>query len=262
MEEQYSKDYPITATVAPLMASAPVFVGGPQVVLKPGAPGASNLMRNMAALRQPVRPDTGLSLLANLRAAAQSSERHPDQRRVVWRHGWSICPSRQYPLQASPAESAAHCLRQHLARLLARYRLPCVRPEMSRDDYATRKSPSNSSATSRRSVSTSRWTDCWHICAISGRRVESSMSEVSKRTGRLTRCQRFPGKTPEMASQAVIQRQAGRGAAIMRDAEKALGTNGAQYLQTVDELEKPRLPTQTVLRQDTRCVIAGERRIA
>ena len=48
MEEQYRKDYPITATVAPLMASAPVFVGGPQVVLKPGAPGASNLLRNMA----------------------------------------------------------------------------------------------------------------------------------------------------------------------------------------------------------------------
>ena len=40
MEEQYRKDYPILATVAPLMASAPVFVGGPQVVLKPGAPGA------------------------------------------------------------------------------------------------------------------------------------------------------------------------------------------------------------------------------
>ena len=35
-----SQGLSILATVAPLMASAPVFVGGPQVVLKPGAPGA------------------------------------------------------------------------------------------------------------------------------------------------------------------------------------------------------------------------------
>jgi len=49
-EEQYRKDYPITAAVAPLMTSAPVFVGGPQLVLKApaGASGAGVLARQMA----------------------------------------------------------------------------------------------------------------------------------------------------------------------------------------------------------------------
>ena len=69
MEEQYRKDYPITATVAPLMASTPVLSA------VPGRSQAGRSRRKQTscatwrALRQ-LRPDTGLSLLlASLRAA-------------------------------------------------------------------------------------------------------------------------------------------------------------------------------------------------
>ena len=69
MEEQYRKDYPITATVAPLMASTPVFVGGPRSFSSRALPAQATSCATWRALRQ-LRPDTGLSLLlASLRAA-------------------------------------------------------------------------------------------------------------------------------------------------------------------------------------------------
>ena len=133
---------------------------------------------------------------------------------------------------------AAHCRRQHLARLLARYRLPCVRPECRATTMRHGKSPSNSSATSRRSAINKpmdRLLAYQRYLGPQGRIVDVGGQQTHRTLDTLAT---LPGKTPEMARQAVIQRQAGRGAAIMRDAEKALGTKGAQYLQTLDELEK------------------------
>ena len=131
---------------------------------------------------------------------------------------------------------------------------------MSRDDYATRKSPSNSSATSRRSVSTNRWTTAF-LSAASRSRVKSSMSEASRRAGRWTFWQLYRENAGDgkSGSNPAPSRP---GAAIMRDAERLSARNGAQYLQTVDDWKEPRLPTQTVLRPDTRCIIAGEQRFA
>ena len=109
---------------------------------------------------------------------------------------------------------------------------------MSRDDYATRK-VAEQLIRDQPQVGINKPMDrllaYQRYLGPQGRIVDVGGQQTHRTLDTLAT---LPGKTPEMASQAVIQRQAGRGAAIMRDAEKALGTKGAQYLQTVDELEK------------------------
>ena len=94
----------------------------------------------MAALRQ-LRPDTGLyrlpvnpesggrNLLSDILTGGASSGALRQAHRFL---SSTFCPELSVVL-------AAHCLRQHLARLLKRYRLPCVRPECRATTYATRK---------------------------------------------------------------------------------------------------------------------------
>ena len=237
MEEQYRKDYPMTAAIAPLMASSPVFVGGPQVVLKPGAPGASNLMRNMAGAAATAAgygslsaagesESSGRNLLSDILTGGASSGATAGASvpvinvlsGIVGRAG------RALPPQASGAIAGA---------------VPsAMRPAgMSRDDYATRK-VAEQLIRDQPQVSINRPMDrllAWQRYLGPQGRIVDVGGQQTRRT--LDVLATLPGKTPEMASLASIQRQAGRGAAIMRDAEKALGTKGAKYLQTVDELE-------------------------
>jgi len=238
MEEQYRKDYPVTATVAPLMASAPVFVGGPQVVLKPGATGTSNLLRNMAgaaataagygALSAAGESESdGSNLLIDILTGGASSGAMAGASVPVVNilAGITGRVGRALPPKASGAIAGA---------------VPsAMRPAgMSREDYATRK-VAEQLIRDQPQVGINKPMDrllaYQRYLGQQGRIVDVG-GQQTRRT--LDTLATLPGKTPEMASQASIQRQAGRGAAIMSDAEKALGTKGAQYLQTVDDLER------------------------
>ena len=238
MEEQYRKDYPITATVAPLMASTPVFVGGPQVVLKPSTTGASNLLRNMAgaaataagygALSAAGKSESdGRNLLIDILTGGASSGAMAGASVPVVNilAGITGRVGRALPPKASGAIAGAVP--------------PAMRPAgMSREDYATRK-VAEQLIRDQPQVGINKPMDrllaYLRYLGPQGRIVDIGGQQTHRTLDTLST---LPGKTPEMASQAVIQRQAGRGAAIMRDAEKALGTNGAQYLQTVDDLER------------------------
>ena len=238
MEEQYRKDYPITATVAPLMASAPVFVGGPQVVLKPGAPGASNLMRNMAGAAATAAGYGSLS------AAGESESGGRNLLSDILTGGASsgATAGASVPvvnILSGIVGRAGRALPPKASGAIAGAVPSAMRPAgMSRDDYATRK-VAEQLIRDQPQVGINKPMDrllaYQRYLGPQGRIVDVG-GQQTRRT--LDTLATLPGKTPEMASQASIQRQAGRGAAIMRDAEKALGTNGAQYLQTVDELEK------------------------
>ena len=238
MEEQYRKDYPITAAVAPLMASAPVFVGGPQVVLKPGAPGASNLMRNMAGAAATAAGYGSLS------AAGESESGGRNLLSDILTGGASsgATAGASVPvvnILSGIVGRAGRAIPPTASGRIAGAVPPAMRPAgMSREDYATRK-VAEQLIRDQPHVAINKPMDrllaYQRYLGPQGRIVDIGGQQTHRTLDTLAT---LPGKTPEMASQAVIQRQAGRGAAIMRDAEKVLGTKGAQYLQTVDELEK------------------------
>lgn len=238
MEEQYRKDYPTTATVAPLMASAPVFVGGPQVVLKPGAPGASNLMRNMAGAAATAAGYGALS------AAGESEGGGRNLLSDILTRGASsgAMAGASVPvvnILAGITGRAGRAIPPTASGAIAGAVPPAMRPAgMSRDDYATRK-VAEQLIRDQPQVGINKPMDRLlahqRYLGPQGRIVDVGGQQTLRTLDTLAT---LPGKTPEMARQASIQRQAGRGAAIMRDAEKALGTNGAQYLQTVDDLER------------------------
>ena len=238
MEEQYRKDYPILATVAPLMASAPVFVGGPQVVLKPGAPGASNLMRNMVGAAATAAGYGSLS------AAGESESGGRNLLIDILTGGASsgATAGASVPvvnILSGIVGRAGRALPPKASGKISGAVPPAMRPAgMSRDDYATRK-VAEQLIRDQPQVGINKPMDrllaYLRYLGPQGRIVDVGGQQTHRTLDTLST---LPGKTPEMASQAVIQRQAGRGAAIMRDAEKALGTKGAQYLQTLDELEK------------------------
>ena len=143
---------------------------------------------------------------------------------------------RQYPVRASPAESAAHCLPNYGA--IAGAVPPAMRQagNVARRLCDTKSRRATHPRPAVRSVSTNRWTG-FPIGGISVRRVaKSSMSEAKQTRRTLDVRQRYRGKRRRWQIRP-IQRQAGGGAAIAR-CGKGSGTKGAQYLQTVDELEK------------------------
>lgn len=238
MEDKYRKDYPVTATVAPLMASAPVFVGGPQVVLKPGATGASNLLRNMAG---------AAATAAGYGALSAAGESESDGSNLLIDILTGGASSGATAGASVPVVNILAGITGRVGRALppkaygkiAGAVPPAMRPAgMSREDYATRK-VSEQLIRDQPQVGINKPMDrllaYLRYLGPQGRIVDVGGQQTHRTLDTLST---LPGKTPEMANQAAIQRQAGRGAAIMRDAEKALGTKGAQYLQTVDELEK------------------------
>lgn len=240
MEEQYRKDYPITATVAPLMASAPVFVGGPQLVLKApaGASGAGVLARQVAGAGGTA---AGYGAITS---AGESENQDGNLLSDVLTGGLSSAATAGASVPVVNILSGVvgrtgRMLPPKAAERVAGAVPGAIRPAgMSRDDYATRK-VAEQLIRDQPQVSINRPLDrllaYQRYLGPQGRIVDVG-GQQTRRT--LDVLATLPGKTPEMAIQASIQRQAGRGAAIMRDAEKALGTKGAQYLQTVDELER------------------------
>ena len=240
-EEQFRKDYPKTAAITPLMAASPLMIGGPQLVLKApaGASGAGVLARQMAgaggtaagygaitSAGESENQDGNLLsdiLTGGLSSAATAGASVPVVNilsGVVGRTGRMLPPK--------AVERVAGAVPSDM--------LPAG---MSRDDYATRKvaeqlirdQPTTASVKDplARALAYQRW------MGKDARLVDVGGTQTHRTFDVLAT---LPGRTPEAAAQAVMQRQAGRGAAIMRDAEKALGTKGAQYLQTVDDLER------------------------
>jgi len=226
-EEQYRKDYPITATVAPLMASAPVFVGGPQVVAKPiqGATAASNMARNMGAAAATAAGYGALS------AAGESEAQNQQLLSDILSRGAS---SGMVAGASVPIVNILAGITGRGARMLP----PSMQPAgSSTSDFATRKvaeqlirdQPENIRKPMDRLLAYQRGMgNEARIVDLGGAQTHRTLDTLAT----------LPGRTPEAAGQAAIQRAAGRGASIMRDADKALGTQGAQYLQTLDDLER------------------------
>lgn len=239
-EEQYRKDYQTIATVAPLMTSAPFFVGGPQLVLKApaGASGAGVLARQVAGAGGTA---AGYGAITS---AGESENQDGNLLSDVLTGGLSSAATAGASVPvvnilAGITGRAGRMLPPSAAGRIAAAVPDALKPVgMSRGDYATRK-VGEQLIRDQPQVSINRPIDrllaYQRYLGPQGRIVDVG-GQQTRRT--LDVLATLPGKTPEMASQASIQRQAGRGAAIMRDAEKALGTKGAQYLQTVDDLER------------------------
>jgi len=235
-EEQYRKDYPITATVAPLMASAPVFVGGPQLVLKApaGASGAGVLARQMAGAGGTA---AGYGAITS---AGESENQDGNLLSDVLTGG----------LSSAATAGASVPVVNILAGIAGRGQRalppgaipgPLRIPGAERTDFATRKvaeqlirdQPTTASVKDplARALAYQRWMgNEARIVDLGGAQTHRTLDVLST----------LPGRTPEAAAQAAMQRQAGRGAAIMREADKALGTRGAQFQQTVDDLVRSR----------------------
>ena len=239
-EEQFRNDYPKTAAITPLMAAAPVFVGGPQVVWKApqAASGAGVLARQVAGAGGTA---AGYGAITS---AGESENQDGNLLSDVLTGGLSSAATAGASVPVVNILSGVvgrtgRMLPPKAAKRVAAAVPSAMRPAgVSRDDYATRK-VAEQLIRDQPQVSINKPMDrllaYQRYLGPQGRIVDVG-GQQTRRT--LDVLATLPGKTPEMASQASIQRQAGRGAAIMRDAEKALGTKGAQYLQTIDELER------------------------
>lgn len=243
MEEQFRNDYPKTASITPLMASAPVFVGGPQVVLKApqSASGAGVLARQIAGASATAAGYGALS------SAGESESNDQKLLRDVLTGGAS---SGATAGASVPVVNILAGITGRSGRMLppsAAGRIAAAVPGelkpvgMSRGDFATRKvaeqlirdQPTTASVKDplARALAYQRWMgrDA-RLVDVGGTQTHRTLDVLST----------LPGRTPEAAAQAAMQRQAGRGAAIMREADKALGTRGAQFQQTVDDLVRSR----------------------
>lgn len=240
MEEQFRNDYQKTAAITPLMAASPLMIGGPQLVLKApaGASGAGVLARQMAGAG---------GTAAGYGAITSAGESENQDGNLLSDILTGVLSSAATAGASVPVVNILSGVVGRTGRMLPPKAVERVagavpsdmRPAgMSRDDYATRK-VAEQLIRDQPQVSINRPLDrllaYQRYLGPQGRIVDVG-GQQTRRT--LDVLATLPGKTPEMASRASIQRQAGRGAAIMRDAEKALGTKGAQYLQTVDDLER------------------------
>ena len=242
-EEQFRKDYPKTAAITPLMAAAPVFVGGPQVVWKApqAASGAGVLARQMAGAGATAAGYGALS------AAGESESSDQKLLRDVLTGGASSAATAGASVPiinilTGATGRAGRMLPPSAAGGVAAAVPDALKPVgMSRGDFATRKvaeqmirdQPTTAAVKDplARALAYQRWMgkDA-RLVDVGGTQTHRTLDVLST----------LPGRTPEAAAQAAMQRQAGRGAAIMREADKALGTRGAQFSQTVDDLVRSR----------------------
>jgi hypothetical protein len=230
-EEQYRKDYPITAAITPLVAASPLMIGGPQLVLKApaGASGAGVLARQVA----------GAGVTAAGYGAITSAGESENQ------DGNLLSDVLTGGLSSAATAGASVPVVNILAGIAGRGQRalppgaipgPLRIPGAERTDFATRKvaeqlirdQPENIRKPMDRLLAYQRGMgNEARIVDLGGAQTHRTLDTLAT----------LPGRTPEAARQAATQRAAGRGASIMRDAEKALGTQGAQYLQTLDDLE-------------------------
>ena len=242
-EEQFRKDYPKTAAITPLMAATPVFVGGPQVVWKApqAASGAGVLARQIAGA------GTTAAGYGALSSAGESESNDQKLLRDVLTGGASSAATAgaSVPIVnilTGITGRAGRMLPPSAASGIAAAVPDALQPVgMSRGDYATRKvaeqlirdQPTTASVKDplARALAYQRWMgrDA-RLVDVGGTQTHRTLDVLAT----------LPGRTPEAAAQAAMQRQAGRGAAIMREADKALGTRGAQFQQTVDDLVRSR----------------------
>jgi hypothetical protein len=243
MEEQYRKDYRITAAITPLVAASPLMIGGPQLVLKApaGASGAGVLARQMAGAGGTA---AGYGAITS---AGESENQDGNLLSDVLTGGLSSAATAGASV---PVVNILAGITGRAGRMLppsASGRIAAAVPDalkpvgMSRGDFATRKvaeqlirdQPTTASVKDplARALAYQRWMgrDA-RLVDVGGTQTHRTLDVLST----------LPGRTPEAAAQAAMQRQAGRGAAIMREADKALGTRGAQFRQTVDDLVRSR----------------------
>lgn len=230
-EEQFKKDYPKTAAITPLVASAPVTIGGPQLVLKApaGASGAGVLARQVAGAG---------GTAAGYGAITSAGESENQDGNLLSDILTGVLSSAATAGASVPVVNILAGITGRGARMLP----PSMQPAgASTSDYATRKvgeqlirdQPTTASVKDplARALAYQRWMgNEARIVDLGGTQTHRTLDVLST----------LPGRTPEAAAQAAMQRQAGRGASIMRDADKALGTRGAQFQQTVDDLVRSR----------------------
>lgn len=239
MESQYQRDYPTTATASKLMASAPVFVGGPQVLIKPvaGASSFANLMRQMAGAG---------ATAAGYGALTAAGESESQDRPLLMDVLTGGASSAATAGASVPVVNILAGITGRAGRALpvSPSTVSAVVPDalkpagVSSSDFATRKvaeqlirdqpTTANIRDPLGRALAYLRW------MGKDARLVDVGGTQTHRTFDTLAT---LPGRTPEAAAVAVMERQAGRGAAIMREADKALGTRGAQFRQTVAELE-------------------------
>lgn len=257
MEEQFRKDYPKTAAITPLMAASPLMIGGPQVVWKApqAASGAGVLARQMAGAGGTA---AGYGAITS---AGESENQDGNLLGDVLTGGLSLAATAGASV---PVVNILSGITGRAGRMLppsAAGRIAAAVPDalkpagMSRDDYATRKvaeqlirdQPTTASVKDplARALAYQRW------MGKDARLVDVGGTQTHRTFDVLAT---LPGRTPEAAAQAAMQRQAGRGAAIMREADKALGTRGAQFKQTVDDLVRSRESAANPLYQRLRAM--------
>ncbi len=225
-ESQFREDYPLTSKITPLVASAPVLIGGPQIVAKPvqGATAAGNMARNMGAAAATAAGYGALS------AAGESESQGQNLLSDILSRGAS---SGMVAGASVPIVNILAGITGRGARMLP----PSMQPAgASTGDFATRKvaeqlirdKPEGVRKPMERLLAHQRGMgNEARIVDLGGAQTHRTLDTLAT----------LPGRTPEAASQAAIERASGRGASIMRDADRALGTQGAKYLQTLDELE-------------------------
>jgi len=234
MEEQFRNDYRKTAAITPLVAASPLMIGWPQLVLKApvGASGAGVLARQMAGAGGTAAGYGALS------SAGESEAQNQQLLSDILSRGAlsSMVAGASVPIVNVLAGIAGRGQRALPPGAIPG---PLRIPGAERTDFATRKvaeqlirdQPENIRKPMDRLLAYQRGMgNEARIVDLGGAQTHRTLDTLAT----------LPGKTPEMANQAVIQRQAGRGAAIMRDADKALGTRGAQFQQTVDDLVRSR----------------------
>lgn len=239
MEEKQRDEYPWLSTLTSLAASAPVMVAGPTIAAKtrPGMTAAQNLLARTGAAGATAggygaltaagqsEADNPSNLLSDILSGGASSAAMAGMMvpagaaigagvgagvRMIPRGsgGAGGTVGKLTPTGVGPEDFASRKVAQQLVRDMP-YSM-------------ANKSPSRTALAYQRYLGPDAM-----IVDVGGKQTRSTLNTLSA----------LPGKTGEAATDAAEARMAGRGAAIMADADKALGTKGAAYRQTIAELE-------------------------
>ena len=238
MEEKQRDEYPWLSTLTSIAASMPVMVAGPTIAAKtrPGMTAGQNLLaRTLAAggtaggygaltAAGQSEADDPSNLLSEILKGGASSAAMAGMMvpagaaigagvgagvRMIPRGagGAGGTVGKLTPTGVGPEDFASRKVAQQLVRDM---------PES-----ASIKDPAARSLAWQRYLGPDA-----RIVDVGGKQTRSALNTLSA----------LPGKTGDAATKAAEARMAGRGAAIMADADKVLGTNGASYKKAVDDL--------------------------
>lgn len=226
-EQQYRQDYPTVSAIAPAMVAAPIYVAGPQIAMAPkaGATAAQNLGR--AALGAGLTAAGYGAISALGESEGEGGNLLSDALKGAASSG--VTGGATVPVAAILGKAAGGAGR--MARRAVGQNVPAdttfaqrkVAEQLIRD---TPESANIKKPLDRLLAYQKYYGNDAAIVDLGGGQTMSTLNTLSA----------MPGKTKEAALRLANERAAGRGAAIVREADKALGTGGTQYRQTIDEL--------------------------